>query len=160
MFYTPIDIRLLLLLFVACYFVLSLFFRRVGQHGGGLAHLKIELDNGFVSLTALHDTGHTLTDPVDNRPVVVVHWNAVNRAAPAWADPADPIRSLERCHAAGSAQARLVPYRAVGVECGMLLALRSKQVIVDGRPQGPLLVALSPTPVDDGGGYQALIGGI
>ena len=30
-FYTPIDVRLLLLSFVACYFVLSLFFRRVGD---------------------------------------------------------------------------------------------------------------------------------
>lgn len=159
-FYTPVDIRLLLLLFVACYFVLSLFFRRVGRHGGELSQLKIDLGGGAVSLTALYDTGHTLTDPVDNRPVVVVSWDAVRGAAPVWADPADPIGSLERCRAAGSVQARLVPYRAVGVECGILLALRARQVIVDGRPQGPLLVALSPTPVDDGGGYQALIGGI
>ena len=158
-FYTPVDIRLLLL-FVACYFVLSLFFRRVGRHGGELAQLNIDLGGGAVSLTALHDTGHTLTDPVDNRPVVVASWDAVRRAAPVWADPTDPIRSLERCRDAGSVQARLVPYRAVGVECGMLLALRARQVVVDGRPQGPLLVALSPTPVDDGGGYQALIGGI
>ena len=48
----------------------------------------------------------------------------------------------------------------MGVECGMLLALRSRQVTVDGKPLGRLLVALSPTPLDDGGGYQALIGGI
>ena len=54
---------------------------------------------------------------------------------------------------------RLLPYRAVGVECGMLLALRARQVRLNGRPQGGLLVALSPTPVDDGGTYQALIGG-
>ena len=140
--------------------MLSLFFRRVGRHGGELAQLNIDLGGGAVNLTALHDTGHTLTDPVDNRPVVVASWDAVKRAAPTWADPADPIRSVERCREAGSAQARLVPYRAVGVECGMLLALRARQVVVDGRPQGPLLVALSPTPVDDGGGYQALIGGI
>lgn len=33
-FYSRMDIRLLLLLFVACYFVLSLFFRRVGQQEG------------------------------------------------------------------------------------------------------------------------------
>ena len=51
-------------------------------------------------------------------------------------------------------------YRAVGVECGMLLALRARGIAVDGRPLGRLLVALSPTALDDGGGYQALIGGI
>ncbi len=159
-FYTPLDIRLLLLIFVACYFILSLFFRRTGQHRRELTRLKIIFDTGTADLTALRDTGHTLTDPVDNRPVVVVCWQALIGVLPSWADPSDPIQSVERCHAAGSRQARLVPYRAVGVECGMLLALRAQQVTVDGKPMGRLLVALSPTAVDDGGGYQALIGGI
>lgn len=159
-FYTPLDIRLLLLLFVACYFVLSLFFRRMGQHGGELARLKIVLEGGTVDVSALRDTGHTLTDPATNRPIVVADYQALAGVLPDWADPADPIRSLEQCHAAGSRQARLVPYRAVGVGCGMLLALRARQVTVDGKPFGQLLVALSPTPVDDGSGYQALIGGI
>lgn len=158
--YSPVDIRLLLLSFVACYFVLSLFFRRTGRHGGGLVQLKIVLGEKTVDVTALRDTGHTLTDPADNRPVVVAYFQALSGVLPPWADPADPIGSVERCHAAGSRQARLIPYRAVGVECGMLLAVRARQVTVDGKPLGRLLVALSPTPVDDGGGYQALIGGI
>ncbi len=156
-FYTPLDIRLLLLLFVACYFMLSLFFRRVGRHGGELARLEIALEGGVIALTALRDTGHSLADPATNRPVVVAYWRALAGLLPGWADPSDPVASLERCHAAGSRQARLIPYRAVGVECGMLLAVRSQGVTVDGKPAGKLLVALSPTPVDDGGGYQALI---
>lgn len=159
-FYTPLDIRLLLLCFAACYFVLSLFFRRVGEHGGERARLDVALDGGSVTLTALRDTGHTLTDPADNRPVVVADGRALVGLLPGWADPADPIGSVERCHAAGSRQARLIPYRAVGVECGMLLAVRSRGVAVDGKPLGKVLVALSPTALDDGGGYQALIGGI
>lgn len=159
-FYSPLDVRLLLLLFVACYFVLSLFFRRLGQHRGGLCRLKITLDRGSVSLTGLRDTGHSLTDPTDNHPVVVAYWQALSGLLPVWANPADPIQSVKRCHAAGSHQARLVPYRAVGVDCGMLLAVRSREVVVDGKPLGRLLIALSPTPVDDGGGYQALIGGM
>ncbi len=160
-FYSKLDLRLLLLLFAACYFVLSIFFRRVGRHGGGeLARLEVTLDGGAVALTALRDTGHTLSDPATNRPVVVVCWRALEGILPGWADPCDPIGSVERCHEAGSRQAQLVPYRAVGVEHGVLLALRARQVMADGKPLGRLLVALSPTPVDDGGGYQALIGGI
>lgn len=159
-FYSQLDIRLLLLLFVACYFVLSLFFRRIGRHGGELVGLEIALNGGVVVLTALRDTGHTLTDPATNRPVVVVYWQALSKLLPDWADADTPIDSLERCHAAGSRQARLIPYRAVGVEHGMLLALRTQGVKADGKPLGKLLVALSPTPVDDGGGYQALLGGI
>ncbi|MBD5099282.1 MAG: sigma-E processing peptidase SpoIIGA [Clostridiales bacterium] len=159
-FYSQFDIRLLLLLFVACYFVLSLFFRRIGRHGGELVGLEIALNGGIAVLTALRDTGHTLTDPATNRPVVVVYWQALSKLLPDWADANTPIDSLERCHAAGSRQARLIPYRAVGVEHGMLLALRTQGVKADGKPLGKLLVALSPTPVDDGGGYQALLGGI
>lgn len=159
-FYTQLDIRLLLLLFVACYFVMSAFFRRTGQQGREMVQLEIVIDGKEARLTALRDTGHTLTDPADNRPVVVVYWKALTNALPNWADPADPVQSVERCHAAGSRQARLVPYRAVGVDHGVLLAVRAQLVSVEGKPQGRLLVALSPTPVDDGDGYQALIGGI
>ena len=61
------------------------------------------------------------------------------------------------CRAAG-VRGQLIPYRAVGVERGLLLALRSDGVRVDGREQGELLVALSPTPVDGGEGIQALLG--
>lgn len=160
-FYSKLDLRLLLLVFVAGYFVLSLFFRRTGQRGGReLARLEVELESGRQALTALVDTGHSLTDPGDNRPVVVADARALAGLLPDWADPAEPIRSVERCHAAGGRQARLIPYRSVGVECGMLLALRARDVTVNGRPLGRLLVALSPTALDDGGGYQALIGGI
>ena len=126
-FYTKLDLRLLLVVFAACYFVLSLFFRRIGQPGGRtLARLEIELDGGARTLTALVDTGHSLTDPGNNRPVVVADAWALAGLLPEWADPADPIASVERCHAAGGRQARLIPYRAVGVECGMLLALRAR----------------------------------
>ncbi len=160
-FYSKLDLRLLLVVFAASYFVLSLFFRRTGQHSGReLARLEVELESGRQALTALVDTGHSLTDPGDNRPVVVADARALAGLLPDWADPSEPIRSVERCHAAGGRQARLIPYRAVGVECGMLLALRARDVTVNGRPLGRLLVALSPTALDDGGGYQALIGGI
>ena len=53
---------------------------------------------------------------------------------------------------------RLLPYRCVGVECGLLLALRVDEARLGEQDVGPLLVALSPTPVSDGGGYRALVG--
>ena len=53
---------------------------------------------------------------------------------------------------------RLLPYRSVGVDRGLLLALRVDRAVFDGVERGPLLVALSPTPVSDGGGYRALVG--
>ena len=144
-----------------CYFVLSLIFRRTGRHGQReLMKLSIALAGERVALTALMDTGHTLTDPADNRPVVVAEGALFRRFLPPGVDPADPVEGVKRCREAGLSGARLIPYRAVGVDCGMLLALRAQSVTAGDRSFGPLLVALSPTPVDDGGGYQALIGGI
>ena len=53
---------------------------------------------------------------------------------------------------------RLLPYRAVGVDRGLLLAVRVDQAWIAGEDRGPMVVALSPTPVSDGGGYAALLG--
>ena len=76
---------------------------------------------------------------------------------PCQAELRDPSAALERLSNAGL-RCRLLPYQAVGVECGLLLALRSDKVKVGGEDYGPLLVALSPTGLTDGGGYCALIG--
>ena len=53
----------------------------------------------------------------------------------------------------------MLPYRSVGVSNGILLAMRVEQVRIGKKEQKNMLVALSPTPVSDGGGYHALIGG-
>lgn len=160
-FYSQLDLRLLLLLFVLCYFVLSLLFRRLGRHTGlELVPVEILFPARAVKLTALRDTGHSLTDPVTNRPVVVAYWKDFAEFLPPRVDVRCPIESAKHCHETGIKGIRLIPYRAVGVEGGVLFALRTQGVLVNGRNVGALLVALSPTPVDDGGAYQALIGGI
>ena len=53
---------------------------------------------------------------------------------------------------------RLLPYRAVGVSSGMLLCFTADNVRIGDTDYGPITVALSPTPVSDGGGYTALWG--
>lgn len=159
--YSDFDVRLLLLIFVACYFVLSVVFRRSGRHNAReFVKLQITTNSGKVELTALLDSGHTLTDPVTNQPVIIADYSFFRNDLPKGTDPTCPVESLKRCRANGISNVRLIPYRAVGVECGMLLALRAKSVVVNERDLGSLLIALSPTLVSDGGSYQALIGGI
>lgn len=159
--YSRFDLRLLLVLCVLCYFILSLFFRRVARHGGGeLVRLDIRLFGRALRLTALRDSGNTLTDPATNRPVLVADYEAIRPYLPAAADPAQPVESLRRLTEAGVRGCRLLPFRAVGTGAGLLLAVRTQSVSADGRALGPLLIALSPGPVSDGGGYQVLIGEI
>ena len=79
--------------------------------------------------------------------------------APSGEELRCPVDALERLGRQGwQGRCRLLPYRAVGVECGMLLALRLDGAKVGTEDYGRLLLALSPTPLTDGGGYSALIG--
>ena len=70
-----------------------------------------------------------------------------------------PAAALER-RAGGplGRRLRLLPYQAVGVEHGLLLALRVDSARVGAREYGSILVALSPNRLSDGGGYGGLIG--
>lgn len=162
--YTGFDVRLLLVTAILCYVGLRLAFERAARHGGkhgNLCTAQIEICRKNLKLTVLLDTGNTLTDPADNRPVMVAEGRVMAPLLPAQVDPADPVGSLERMVSEKERNRfRLLPYRAVGIEYGMLLAVRTDRVILNQKVMNGLLIALSPTPVSDGGGYQALIGEI
>ena len=158
--YSWVDIRLLLLLLILCYGVLTAAFDRAFRHRRAeLAPVAVTGCGGTAELTALVDTGNTLTDPATNRPVLVAEGERCRALLP-FAVPLDrPVEALERLAAAGRTDFRLIPFRAVGVDRGLLLAVRPERMTVAGRDCTGMLVALSPTPVSDGGAYQALIGG-
>ena len=157
-FYSHVDLRLLLLLFLLSYFILSLFFRRLGRHTQReLARVRVGMQGREIGMTALLDSGYTLADPVTNRPVIVADSGCFAGLLPPEVREAEPIQALRRCQEMGIRGARLIPYRAVGVECGLLLALRADWVSVGGTVREGILVALSHTPVGAGAGYQALV---
>ena len=166
-FYSALDLKVVLLSAAVCYGVLTLVFQRLARHsaaGGELVDIKLNLNERSVSLTALIDTGNTLTDPISGRPVMVAEGERTavlfpREHRPGAADLRDPAAALTRLGTGEwRSRFRLLPYRSVGVERGLLLAVRVDSLELDGQGRGPVLVALSPTPVSDGGGYQALVG--
>ena len=166
-FSSAMDLRLILLSAAGCYVVITLLFQRSARHTAARQELVpavLTLDGRRVALTALVDTGNTLTDPATGRPVMVAEGEKVaglfpSGQAPDEADLRDPVAALERLSQAGFlGRCRLLPYQAVGVECGMLLSLRLDGAGVGREDYGTLLVALSPNRLSDGGGYSALIG--
>ena len=166
-FSSAMDLRLILLSAAGCYVVITLLFLRSARHTAARQELVpavLTLDGRRVALTALVDTGNTLTDPATGRPVMVAEGEKVaglfpSGQAPDEADLRDPVAALERLSQAGFlGRCRLLPYQAVGVECGMLLSLRLDGARVGREDYGTLLVALSPNRLSDGGGYSALIG--
>lgn len=166
-FSSAMDLRLILLSAAGCYVVITLLFQRSARHTAARQELVpavLTLDGRRVALTALVDTGNTLTDPATGRPVMVAEGEKVAGLFPSGqasdeADLRDPVAALERLSQAGFlGRCRLLPYQAVGVECGMLLSLRLDGARVGREDYGTLLVALSPNRLSDGGGYSALIG--
>lgn len=155
-----VDLGVLLLSAAGCYAAASLVFRRSAAHGTReLVEAVLTLEGRQVTLTALLDTGNTLTDPVTGRGVLVVEGE---RAAPLFSRPLgeaalrDPVGTLTQME--DGTRFRLLPYQAVGVECGLLLAVRLDRVRVGEREYRGVLAALSPTRLSDGGGYSALVG--
>ena len=156
------DLRTVLLSAAACYLLLTLVFRNTMRHTRSeLCTAELTLDGRSCRLTALVDTGNTLTDPVSGRPVLVAEGGAAASLFPPGDTPgpeelSDPISALLRHR--GDRRWRLLPYRAVGTDQGLLLAVRLDRAVVDGQDKGPILLALSPGALTDGGGYHALIG--
>lgn len=158
--YSYVDLRLLLLLLAVCYGGLSVVTGRVLLHRRGeLLPACIRLGEKTVKLITLLDTGNTLTDPATNRPVLVAEGACCRTLLPLSLPLERPVEAVAAADEAGFRGCRLLPYRAVGVRCGLLLAVKVDSVVVGARDYGSILVAFSPTPVSDGGGYQALIGG-
>lgn len=165
--YSAADLKVLLLSAAGCYLLLTLVFQRIGLHGGmkkDLLPATLTLGGKKLTLTALVDTGNTLADPVTGRPVMVAEGERLASLFPAeYALNAetlrDPVLTLERLSAGRrDRRFRLLPYQAVGVECGMLLTVRFDDVRVGVRDYGSILVALAPNRLSDGGAYSALIG--
>jgi len=165
--YSTLDVKGLLMSAVFCYGVLALFFRRAAVHHmskGDLVSVRFELGGKEIELTALQDSGNTLQDPVSGKPIPVAEGSRLSTLFPTTFSLdrealERPIETLERLAKTGeSMRFRLLPYRAVGVDCGMLLTVRMDCVRIQGEAFKNQLVALSPTPLSDGGAYNVLVG--
>lgn len=124
--------------------------------GSGLGKRYLPLEVHFqdrqIRVTALLDTGNQLKDPLTGESVLIL-------------DPesAGILTGLTRAQLARPLTAmnpgfRLIPYRALGVEGGMLLAKRFEDVRL-GRFRGARVIAFSPEPLGSGRDYQALAEG-
>lgn len=129
-----------------------------GKRAGGREFVQVVIpsDAGRVRLTALRDTGNTLTDPVTGGQVLIVGPDAAAELTGLTREQlTSPVQTMLGHPVAGL---RLLPYSAVGQPGAMLLAKRFAGVKVDKR-EGSVLVAFAPERIGNGDVYQALTGG-
>ena len=154
----PVTFSSLVLTAGAVYAACRLLLPRLTHGADSIVPVELTLRGQRVRLSALRDSGNTLCDPVSGQPVLVANWQTAKRLLPLplraeeFAEPAQLAVRLQ------SYFPRLIPYRAVGVAGGLLLALPC-EIKIGKQHQKKGLVAFSPTPVSDGGAYEALTGG-
>ena len=156
----PVTFSSLVLTAGGVYAATRLLLPRLSHAPDSVVPVRLTLGGRRVFLSALRDSGNTLCDPVTGEAVLVADWRCAARLLPHdglraadFAAPAALVLRLQRLHP------RLIPFRAVGTGSGLLLALPCEEVRIGKRVQKNGLVAFSPTPVSDGGGYEALTGG-
>lgn len=131
-------------------------------HSGGTVAARLELRGKATRLILLRDTGNTLRDPFSGAAVPVVERGAMARVLPELERLRldDAAGAMERlCAQVPGISARLIPFRAVGTECALLLAVRCDALVVAGDRVRDVYVAISPTRVSEHGNYEGLIGG-
>lgn len=131
--------------------LLLLFFKSKGQ--GRTVPVTLQYGGQKLALTALHDTGNCLKDPITGADVLVI-----------GAQSAKYLTGLTQQQLKNPLEAmgtipglRLIPYKAVG-SSGFLLALRFPKVRI-GTWQGSQVVAFAPEGLENNGGFEALVGG-
>lgn len=110
--------------------------------------------DGILRFSALHDTGNTLRDPLTGEPVLVAGGEIPEKlTGMTRQELADPVACMGK-----RPGLRLIPFRSVGTEHGMLLAMRVADARIGNR-KGSLLVAFAPAGLGNMGDFEALIGG-
>ena len=160
-----IDAATLILLAGAMYLGLWLLLQGSMAHaGGGTVSAQIELLGRTEKLTMLRDSGNTLRDPFTGCAVPVVEWRIFAKLLPEARQELqlctiDAAGAMEKLHTKlPKLPTRLIPYRAVGTQRAMLLAVRCDRLCVGGKTRQGVFVALSPTSVSESGTYEGLIG--
>lgn len=123
---------------------------------GTCVPVELSYQDKSVRVLALRDTGNFLKDPITGQSVLVVDGAVAQQLTGLTCEQLrSPVEVLSQKTLPGL---RLIPYRALGNDNGLLLALRLPRVRI-GSWQGSSLVAFAPGTFTAGRTYQALAGG-
>ena len=158
--YYAVSTPALLLLAGISYGLAAVVLSGCGTHtGGDIVPVTLNLEGRAVPVRALRDTGNTLRDPVTGEWVLIADRSVCRQLLPAapaeTADPSEQLAELSWLYP--TLRFRLIPYRTVGVESGLLPAVRCGLEMKQKRQT--VLVAFSPTAVSADGRFNALWGG-
>ena len=124
---------------------------------GDNTYVPVEIMQGdtCLQLTALKDTGNMLQDPVTGTPVLVIGAEAAGKLTGLTKEQlGKPVETMGAIPGL-----RLIPYKSIGKDNGLMLALKFANVKI-GNWQGSRLVAFAPEGLGKEGMFEALTGGM
>ncbi len=154
-----LPLKELVFCFAICYGLLSLFFKdRASLPDKKRVEVELQLSGKRAQFMALVDTGNSLSDPLSGMDVMVVCPHAVKplfrENSSLLSLPAAELLELSCNVPELQGRFRLLPYKAVGGS-GLLAVFKADKIILDGKEEKELLVALSPAAAGDG--FEAIL---
>lgn len=160
--FSAIGLRSLAMSFLITAGLISVIFRRTGKSVTETHAIHVECFGKASDFTAFVDTGNSLKDPISGAAAIIICIKDMKSVLPSelyqlisTLSPTDAFEAISGTVYSG--MFRLIPYSSVGIQSGMLLALKAN-VQIDGKKAPKVLIAISPTEVSDGGAYSALMG--
>ncbi len=129
-------------------------FHRRHESTSAVCALELRLEKKICKLTALPDTGHLLTVPEEDIPVLICEWEAVRPLISVADRPFFTGELLLPPNANSTLRIRCIPYHGVGGD-GLLRAFLVDTAAV-GEYSAPAYVAVVRQPLSEGN-YQAII---
>lgn len=126
-----------------------------------LLSTQVTVGGRTVSFRALMDTGNFLRDPLTGHSVILadstIAASLLNLERTQLEQPMETMR--EMMEERPELQPRLIPFRTIGTERGLLLAVHCQELWVDGIRREHGILAFSPGNVSEDGSYHGLTGG-
>ena len=131
--------------------------------------VSIEINNRKVNLKGIVDTGNSLMDPISRYPVIIVEYNAIENILPIEIKDIllnNQVFSFDQVIAKldGSSwvtRFRIIPYRALGTENGMLIGFKPDNVLIYNdeyyKDIKEIIIAIYNKNLSETGDYKVLL---
>lgn len=163
-YYLKVSFSTLIISAVSCYMLINLIFTRCAAKGKGrgICDIHIVHMENEIRFQAIVDSGNHLKDPLTNRRVVIVEYETIREVMSKEvrdildkSSPQEFPLCIDRLPT--GYKFRLLPYKTVGCQLNMLLAFKPDKVMIDGKSENGVLVAICSNRISDGGVYNAIV---
>lgn len=133
-----------------------------------MVDIGIEINNKKVDLKGMVDTGNSLMDPISKYPVIIVEYGAIKDILPMEIEEIllkNQIFNLEqvalKLGSTWISRFRIIPYKALGTENGILIGFRPDNVLVykekDCKDIKKIIIGIYNKTLSATGDYRALL---